>query len=120
MRETPFKEKVEALLLKHNAWFIKYWAGARYTKEGIPDVLACINGTFYGLELKGDGGKPRILQLIKLRDIRNSGGIGLLLYPKDLKEFEQFISDPYELKNFSAWYRDNIELQKIWYEKLKL
>ena len=44
MKETPFKEKVEKLINAYNAWYIKYWAGAKYTKEGLPDILACING----------------------------------------------------------------------------
>lgn len=116
MKETPFKNKVEKLLNDHNAWFIKYWAGAKFTQEGIPDILACIYGRFYGLELKGDGGRPKILQLVKLRDIRNAGGNGILLYPEDLKKFEAFIENPAE--NYS-WYRDNIQKQREWFEKLK-
>lgn len=118
MKETPFKRKIEKLLEEKNAWFIKYWAGAKYTREGIPDILACVYGRFYGLELKGDGGAPKILQLVNLRDIRNAGGIGLLLYPNDLKKFKAFIEDPTLPVNFE-WYRDNIQNQKDWFEKLK-
>lgn len=115
MKETPFKNKVERWLNNRGAWFIKYWAGNKFTKEGIPDILACIDGKFYGMELKGDDGRPKLLQLVKLRDIRNAGGIGVLLYPKDLKNFESFIDDPVTNKK---WYRENIELQKDWFQKL--
>ena len=92
MKETPFKNKVEHLLDDHHAWYIKYWAGNRFTKEGIPDILACINGKFYGIELKGNGGRPSVLQLITLQKIKEAGGIGILLYPEDLKRFENFIN----------------------------
>lgn len=118
MKETPFKQKVEKFLGEKEAWFIKYWAGAKFTKEGIPDILACIYGKFYGLELKGDGGSPSMLQLIHLRNIRNAGGIGLLLYPDDFKYFEVFIEDPISEANYE-WYRKNIVKQHDWFEKLK-
>ncbi len=115
MKETPFKIKVEKYLDQKGAWYIKYWAGNKFTKEGIPDILACIDGKFYGIELKGDGGRPKILQLVKLRKIREAGGIGILLYPNDLKQFEKFIngSDEY-------WYIDNIQKQQYWFDKLNV
>lgn len=119
MKETPFKTKVEQLLQSKEAWYIKYWAGNQFTKEGIPDILACIYGRFYGIELKGDSGRPKLLQLVKLRNIRNAGGIGVLLYPKDLKKFEAFIEDPAAPENY-LWYRENIESQKDWFQKLSL
>lgn len=116
MKETPFKNKMEKWLDDHGHWYIKYWAGAKYTKEGIPDILACIYGRFYGLELKGDGGKPELLQLVKLRKIRNANGIGLLLYPDDFKAFETFVE--YPIANHK-WYKENIAKQNEWFEKLK-
>ena len=115
MKETAFKNKVEALLTDNNAWYIKYWAGSKFTKEGIPDILACINGKFYGIELKGDGGRPMLLQLIKLRNIRKAGGIGILLYPKDLNRFENFINGSDE-----SWYHENKQKQLDWFNKLTL
>lgn len=117
MKETPFKHKVENILKTHNAWYIKYWAGSKFTKEGIPDILACVNGTFYGIELKGDTGHPSLLQLIKLRKIRSAGGIGILLYPNDLDYFIKLIEDD-ELGKY--WYCKNKSMQKKWFEKLSL
>lgn len=115
MKETPFKNKVEKMLDDHNAWYIKYWAGAKYTREGIPDILACINGMFYGMELKGDGGKPTLLQLINLKKIRKAKGIGVLLYPKDLNKFEDLING--KLLG-QTWYEKNIMEQDEWRKKL--
>ena len=116
MKETPFKEKVEEWLESMGAWFIKYWAGPKgFTKEGIPDILACINGKFYGMELKGDGGKPTLLQIINLRKIRAAGGIGVLLYPDDLKYFIEFINGT---EMGDHWYRENKQRQQDWFDKL--
>lgn len=109
MKETPFKQMVERWLESVGAWYIKYWAGAKYTKEGIPDILACIKGKFYGIELKGCHGKPSLLQIVNLRKIRDAGGIGVLLYPKDFERFTR--ADP-------AWYAENIRQQQEWFEKL--
>lgn len=113
MKESDFKEKVERLLKKHDAWYIKYWAGSKFTKEGIPDILACVNGRFYGIELKREKGRPTLLQLIKLRDIRKAGGFGILLYPENLDQLEDLINTSNE-----HWYNTNILKQQEWFERL--
>lgn len=117
MKETPFKEKVEKWLSDNGFWYIKYWAGNGFTKEGIPDILACINGKFYGMELKGTDGKPRLLQLVKLRDIRKAGGVGVVLWPEDFDYFVAFVNGT-DLGQH--WYRTNKDEQKKWFEKLTL
>lgn len=115
MQETPFKEMVEKWLNQNHHWYIKYWAGARYTKEGIPDILACINGKFVGMELKGDGGRPKLLQLKKLKQIREAGGIGVLLYPEDFEYFKDFLLGT-EFGKY--WYWGNKQKQQAWFDKL--
>lgn len=117
MRETAFKKKVEDLLKQYDAWYIKYWAGSKYTKEGVPDILACIKGKFYGIELKGDGGKPALMQLKKLKMIRKAGGAGILLYPEDFTYFEALINDT-DIGKY--WYRENKRKQDELFNKLNL
>ena len=114
--EKNFENKVKSFLENIGAWYIKYWAGAKYTKEGIPDILACIKGKFYAIEIKAPNGRPKLLQLIKLRKIRNAGGIGVLLYPKD---FEDFINLVYDTDEGIDWYCENIDEQDRWYARLK-
>ena len=55
------------------AWVVKTIAT---TKNGTPDVLACLNGRFIGIEVKKPGGKPSPLQRVQLRKIREAGGVG--------------------------------------------
>lgn len=116
MTETQFKHKVENWLKDENAWFIKYWAGAKFTKEGIPDILACIDGKFYGIELKTTDGRPTALQLINLKKIREAGGVGVLLYPNDFIHFQAYVEQPSELN--AHWYKGNIMLQRSWLQKI--
>ena len=114
-REKDFENKVKDYLKYIGAWYLKYWAGADYTKEGIPDILACIDGKFYGIEIKAEKGRPKLIQLVKLRQIRRSGGIGVLLYPKD---FDGFIALTQGVDN--GWYAANIFEQDEWYQKLNI
>lgn len=111
--ETRFKNKLEKYLNSTGSWYIKYWAGSKYTKEGVPDVLACINGVFYGIELKSDTGRPKLLQLVNLRKIREAGGIGVLLYPDNFNGFVSFV----KTKNL-IWYQENVQMQDLWFERL--
>ena len=91
-QEKNFENKIKTYLTDHSAWFIKYWAGAKFTKEGIPDILACVNGFFYAIEVKAPNGKPTVIQLVTLRKIRQAGGVGLLLYPKDFDNVKKDLS----------------------------
>lgn len=113
--EKQFENKVKKYLDSIGAWYIKYWAGSGYTKSGIPDILACVGGRFYGIEVKATDGRPSMLQLVNLRKIRESGGVGVLLYPQDFKGFKDLIKNN---TSGETWYRENIELQHEWYNKL--
>lgn len=50
--EKNFENKIKGFLKDHGCWFLKYWGGAAYTKSGIPDILACCEGFFLGIEVK--------------------------------------------------------------------
>lgn len=89
MRENQFQKKVIAFLKEQDVWHVKYWAGSQYTKEGVPDILACINGTFHGIELKTDIGRPTKLQLYNIRKIKESGGEAYILRPKGFESWKE-------------------------------
>lgn len=111
--EKQFENKVKDWLADQGAWYIKYWAGSKFTKEGIPDILICYKGKFVGAELKGPDGRPKILQLVNLRKIREAGGIGVLLYPKNFDQFKKLLES-----GNPKWYAENIKEQQEWFEKL--
>lgn len=91
--EKQFENKVKKFLTDQGCWLIKYWAGAAYTKSGVPDLLVCIRGYFMAVELKAPNGRPSNLQIWNLRKISEAGGIAILLYPKDYDQFKKFVTD---------------------------
>lgn len=89
--EKTYENKIKKFLTEHGAWFVKYWAGATYTKNGIPDILACVCGCFIAIEVKAPNGKPSPLQIHNLKMINNAGGFALLLYPDQFDLFKELI-----------------------------
>lgn len=89
--EKNFESRVKKFLKEQDAWFIKYWGGAAYTKSGVPDLLVCVKGHFLGIELKASNGKASDLQLHTLKQIDKAGGFAILLYPNQLELFKNFV-----------------------------
>jgi Holliday junction resolvase len=89
--EKNFENRVKDFLKNQGCWFIKYWGGGQFTKEGIPDILCCCDGHFLGIEIKAPKGRPSPLQIHNLKKIDEAGGYGILLYPKDFDSFKFFI-----------------------------
>lgn len=83
---------MKKFLEEQGAWFVKFFANS-YTKSGIPDILACVNGYFVGIEVKAQNGTPSELQLYNVRKIRKAGGFAMVLYPSGFEEFKRFITD---------------------------
>lgn len=57
--------------------------GGMYGTAGIPDIIACIDGRFYGFEVKAEGGKPTKLQEVTIRKILAAGGTALVVRSVD-------------------------------------
>ena len=91
--EKNFENRIKAFLKSEGAWFIKYWAGSQFTKSGVPDILACVDGYFVAIEVKGPNGTPSELQLHTIKKIREAGGFAFVLYPSGFDEFKRFIRD---------------------------
>lgn len=90
-QEKNFENKIKTFLDEQGAWFIKYWAGSKFTKDGIPDILCCINGYFVAIEVKAQNGKPSPLQLYNIKKIREAGGFAFVLYPSAYEQFKKFV-----------------------------
>ena len=89
--EKDFENKVKKFIEDSGGWQVKFFAN-RMTKKGIPDILACINGYFVGIEVKADNGKPSELQKYHRAKITKSGGIAVVLYPSDYELFKQLVN----------------------------
>lgn len=91
--EKTFETKIKKFLESEGCWQIKYWAGSQFTKAGVPDILACVNGYFVAVEVKAQNGKPSELQLYTIDKIRQAGGFAMVLYPSAFERFKDFICD---------------------------
>lgn len=53
--------------------------GGMYGTAGIPDIIACIGGHFFGFEVKTEVGRPTKLQEATIRKILKAGGTALVV-----------------------------------------
>lgn len=55
--------------------------GGTYQSRGLPDIIGCYNGAFFGLEVKLPGKEQTLtlLQAKKLQDIKDAGGIAAMV-----------------------------------------
>ena len=78
MRSPEGHEKIiiKRYLDSIGAWhFSPYMAG--FGKSGVPDIIACIDGCFWGIEVKREGKEPTPLQLQRMTEIERAGGFAV-------------------------------------------
>lgn len=100
--EKNFENKIKKYLDEQGCWYVKYFAN-RMTKSGIPDILACVNGYFVGIEIKAQNGKPSELQIYHRDMIRGAYGYGIILYPNQWEDFKDFIEMLMNGSFHTAW-----------------
>lgn len=60
-------------------------------ESGTPDILACCNGKFVGIEVKAGRNKPTKLQMHKLEKIKEAAGISMVAY--SVEDVEKMLED---------------------------
>ncbi len=81
MADTPeraVKKKVVAILKDLGAYYF-YPVTSGYGASGVPDIVGCYRGRFFGIECKAGDNKPTELQKINLEKIFAQGGISLVI-----------------------------------------
>lgn len=97
--EKTFENKIKAYIKELGGWYVKYWSGGvptkqgvrKFTKDGIPDLLCCVNGYFVAIEVKAQNGRPSELQLHAIENIRKSYGFAFVVYPSGWEKFKEFL-----------------------------
>ena len=95
MSELALQRKVMKMIKKDFPEAFAYKAHDQFT-VGLPDVMGCISGIFFGIELKDPGQKPRPLQEYVLERIRNAGGYAM--WATTVEQCRQFLSDLQNIK----------------------
>lgn len=67
----------------------KIHGGDLYQETGIPDLLCCWCGLFFGIEVKDPQGKPSAIQLAQGARIKNAGGHFLIA--KSLQDVVDYV-----------------------------
>ena len=81
--EKKVKEKVKKILKELNCYYCMPSTGG-YGSSGVPDIIACYQGKFIGIECKANGNKPTALQQKNLQDIIKSNGQSLVIDEKNI------------------------------------
>ena len=76
--EAKVKRKVADALKKLGAYYF-YPVTGGYGKSGVPDIVGCYEGRFFGIECKAGKGKVTALQARNLEEIAAAGGIAAVI-----------------------------------------
>ena len=83
MADTPEKKVKRKIvdILKQYGMYYFYPVTGGYGASGVPDIVACYNGRFIGIEVKADlkKNKPTALQQRNLSEIAQHGGVALVI-----------------------------------------
>ena len=83
--EAKVKKKVVAQLKSLGAYYF-YPVTGGYGMSGVPDIVACYRGKFFGIECKAGKNKPTALQEKNLKDIAKAGGIAIVINEENRDE----------------------------------
>jgi pantoate kinase len=81
--EAKVKEKIKKILKEHGVYYAMPM-GTGYGNSGVPDFLCCVGGQFVAIEAKAGKGIPTALQEKNLRDIKEAGGVSLVINETNL------------------------------------
>ena len=73
-REKKIENEIKEYITSRGGLCYKIHGGDLYQETGIPDLLCCWGGLFFGIEVKDPGGKPSPIQLAQGIRIKNAGG----------------------------------------------
>jgi len=96
MADTPekkVKKKVVEILKQYGAYYF-YPVTGGFGASGVPDIIACYNGKFLGIEVKADAKKrgPTALQQKNLDQINATGGVAVVIDANNIDEVEALMA----------------------------
>lgn len=75
MKESILQRKIRKSLVDE---FGGYWYkvhGGQFQNSGLPDIVGCLQGQFYGIEVKQPGKVATLLQQVTLNALKDQGAI---------------------------------------------
>lgn len=97
-QEKTFENKIKKYITEDLplTWGVKFHGGT-YSRSGVPDLLYCIGGYFVAIEVKAENGKPSELQKSKIKNIRKSNGIAVIVKPSEFDKLKKLLQAIFEM-----------------------
>jgi len=89
--EKKVKEKVKKVLKQLHCYYCMPATGG-YGASGVPDIIACYQGRFIGIECKANGNKATALQQKHLCEISVAGGVSLIIDETNIDMLEYYVT----------------------------
>ena len=83
MKESQLIQSIRKYLATLPECFFWKEHGGQYGTAGIPDIIVCYKGRFYGLEAKVGKNQPTLLQAATIEQIRHAGGVAAVVRSVD-------------------------------------
>lgn len=83
--EHRVKRRVTEQLKALGAYYF-FPVSSGFGSSGVPDIVGCLNGRFFGIECKAGKNKPTRLQLKNLAEIEATGGIALVINEENIAD----------------------------------
>jgi len=93
MAMTPEK-KVKANIVKQLKAMGAYYffpATGGYGRGGIPDIIVCYKGKFFGIECKAGNNTPTSLQKLEIAKIKHAGGSAWVMNEKNCHKAREML-----------------------------
>ena len=87
-KENLVKKKVKAILDELKVYHFSPMQNGM-GRAGIPDIVACHNGKFVGIECKAGNNKPTALQERELNRILNAGGEAFVINEENIEQLRE-------------------------------
>ena len=84
-------KKVVVKQLRNLGAYYFYPVTSGYGRSGVPDIVGCYKGKFFGIECKAGKNVPTDLQRINLEDIDKQGGIALVVNEKNMHSVQDLL-----------------------------
>ncbi len=88
--EAKVKKKVAEQLRALKAYYF-YPVTGGYGKSGVPDIVGCYNGKFFGIECKAGSNKPTALQERNLKEIAVSEGMAFVVNEDNMHNIAELL-----------------------------
>lgn len=91
-KEGLVKKRIKDILKELGCYSFSPIGGA-YSQNGVPDIVGCLHGIFFGIEAKAGKGKATALQDRELQRIRDAGGVAMIVNEENLDSLKTVLME---------------------------